>query len=682
MVLRPYATVTGRLVADGPLPPRAGVEIVTIQADTPSGWSDEIAIDTETLAPDGRFRVDGLPPGGTYSIRAKDRLNYYLGKKLPGGFEEFHLVVDLKLETGQVVDLGTFDAKSGKRVEAPAAKAEVKKPEAADMPITGRIVDLEGRPIAGVTVTTGEFRSPTGADLTPWLEGARQGKAPWTMNDLADWHESAPEGATREATTDRDGRFRLRGIPPERLVALKLAGDSIARTTIYVATRKMDPILARGFANQNGPGAQTIYGAEFIHSAAPGRPFEGVVKDADTGKPLADTEVRSYRFAGSDFVGTMTIRTKTDGQGRFRLVGLPKGEGNELIVVPNDEQPYLMQEVKLPDPPGVDPVAVEVALKRGVWIEGTLTEQGTGKPVAGAWLHYFPFRENTFAQSHPAFDRDGNTDGTGFQDRYLSKADGSFRLVGLPGRAIVGAQVHRGPYLQGAGSEAIEGLDKHGHFPTYPNPVDPGKLWPATMKEIRPASDAETVHVDLQVRTGPSVRLKVVDAEDKPVVGASTRGLGGRDSWDKEAMTGAEGEARNLMPAEERSVLVRLDARKLGKAARLRQGDDAKGPVVVKLELLATIAGRVVDPDGHPVRGATVRTDVLPGGDFAMSLGSVATDGEGKFRVLDVPAGCVYSLAVDKNSVAMKNRNFAFREKVAVKPGETTDVGDIQFKRE
>ena len=53
---------------------------------------------------------------------------------------------------------------------------------------------------------------------------------------------------------------------------------------------------------------------------------------------------------------------------------------------------------------------------------------------------------------------------------------------------------------------------------------------------------------------------------------------------------------------------------------------------MVALEPLATLAGRVVDADGNPVSGAAIRTDPLPGGDFSLSLGQVATDKEGTVR--------------------------------------------------
>ena len=459
----------------------------------------------------------------------------------------------------------------------------------ASVPITGRVVNLEGQPAAGVSVKVNRVMFLKSDNLAPWLNAVKNGEPPWIAGRHIDLRSGRARKDARQTktTTDADGRFRLEGFAADQVVALELQGGPIAYTTIDVVTRQMAAIPAAGFPNIHGPGKESIYGAEFTFTAAPGRLIEGVVKDSKSGQGLADAEVRSYRFSGSDFVGTMTLKTKTDAQGRFRLAGMPKGKGNVIIIVPNDEQPYFMQEVDIPDPPGAETVPIELALQRGAWIEGKLTEKATGKPVAKAWLHYLPFLENKFAQRHPVFDRDGNTDGVGFQDRFTTKSDGSFKFVGLPGRAIVGAIVHDKQYLQGAGSEAIKGMSKAGHFETYRNPVNPGKLWPTVMKEIDPPADADTVHVDLEVTTGPSVRLTVVDPDGKPIAGLKTHGRFGRSSYDRDDMAKPESEATNLMPAEERIVLLRQEARKLGKVVTVKAGDDANGPVIVKLASFA-----------------------------------------------------------------------------------------------
>jgi beta-lactamase regulating signal transducer with metallopeptidase domain len=548
-----------------------------------------------------------------------------------------------------------------------------------DVPITGRIVDLEGRSVAGVQVRLEEYRAPKRKDLSEWLKAVGAGVAPWVAADLIDWDKKVPEGAVKSAVSDRDGRFRLTGLGAERSVVLSLSGESIAYDQIEVATRAMKPVPVDGFRNQYGPGANTIYGADFTFTAAPSRPVQGVVNDAKTNKPLAGVEVRSTHFAGSDFVGSMVLRVKTDSNGRFRLTGMPKGKRNQLLLVPNDEQPYFLHEHDVPDPPGGGPVTVEISLNRGIWLEGKLTEQGTGKPVAGARLFYLPFLENRFAQAIPEFGDDPNTHGTEYQDRYLTKEDGSFRLVGLPGRALVGALALGKAYMAGAGSESIKGMNKSGHFETYRNPIPPGKLWPSVLKEISPPDGASVFHVDLEVRSGASVRVQIVDAEGNPIRGASAQGLTGKGSFDRDPLETAEGSVTNLLDDEERTVAFRDEPRKIGRAIRVHKGDDQKGPMKVTLLPLATITGRVLDAEGEPVAGATVRPDLLPGGDFSPSLRQVSTDKEGRFIVPDVPTGCEYGIAVE-DMAPIRNRHFAYHSKVAVEPGKTADAGEIRFK--
>ena len=90
------------------------------------------------------------------------------------------------------------------------------------------------------------------------------------------------------------------------------------------------------------------------------------------------------------------------------------------------------------------------------------------------------------------------------------------------------------------------------------------------------------------------------------------------------------------MPDEQRIVVIRHEGRRLGKVVTVKKGDDANGPVVVKLAPLATIRGRVVDAEGNPVAGATIRPDVLPHGDFGLSLAQVVTGADGRFVI----AGC------------------------------------------
>ena len=87
-----------------------------------------------------------------------------------------------------------------------------------------------------------------------------------------------------------------------------------------------------------------------------------------------------------------------------------------------------------------------------------------------------------------------------------------------------------------------------------------------------------------------------------------------------------------------------------------------------------------MDADGNPVPGATMRVDVEPTEGFINTLTSVGSDRNGKFEVLNVPTGCEYGLVVESGTM-IKEHRAAFGN-ARVKPGETTDAGDIRFKND
>jgi len=189
--------------------------------------------------------------------------------------------------------------------------------------------------------------------------------------------------------------------------------------------------------------------------------------------------VQSYRLANYPISGRSVIRATTNDEGRFRLVGMPKGVGNILMMVPHDEQPFLMRRIPVPDPTGIEPVSMTIELHRGIWITGRVTDKATGEPVPGVRMHYLPFRTNEFAQALPEFDDNGHTDGD--QRRYQTTVHGTYRLVGLPGRAVVGAESVLKQYRYGVGYEAIDApkVGKSDWLLTYGNPINPGKKWPS-----------------------------------------------------------------------------------------------------------------------------------------------------------------------------------------------------------
>ena len=109
------------------------------------------------------------------------------------------------------------------------------------------------------------------------------------------------------------------------------------------------------YTSNGGPRNYLTYnGSPLSYAAEPSQPIEGTVRDSQTHAPLAGVQVLSNRFAGSNWVGVYKARAMSDDQGHFRLDGMPKGEGNQILVIPTDDQPYLMQLFKVPAAQGFE----------------------------------------------------------------------------------------------------------------------------------------------------------------------------------------------------------------------------------------------------------------------------------------------------------------------------------------
>ena len=169
-----------------------------------------------------------------------------------------------------------------------------------DFPIHGRIVDLEGRPVAGVRVILQAIDGPKDGSLDAWLAAIRLGAVPWiSWSKLGRSLPQRDEDSPPPAITDRDGRFVLNGIGPERVANLELRGDMIAYKAFKVATRTMSPVMEghMDMAADRSP----VFGADFRYQAYPSDPIVGIVRDAASGKPLAKVGVESWKFADEQY---------------------------------------------------------------------------------------------------------------------------------------------------------------------------------------------------------------------------------------------------------------------------------------------------------------------------------------------------------------------------------------------
>jgi 5-hydroxyisourate hydrolase-like protein (transthyretin family) len=534
-----------------------------------------------------------------------------------------------------------------------------------DVPITGQVVDLEGKPVAGATLRVLGIRAAPGEDLGPWLEAVR-GKSPLPKQG------SRLDGIDLsklflKATTDAAGRFRLTGLGRDRLVRAQLDGPTIASQYLNLMTRPGKTVEVTEYEGQPRP--TTYYAPDFRYVAAPTKPVVGVVRDKDTGKPLAGVTVESNQLANDPVPGRNIVHTTTDAEGRYRLTGLPKGAGNKIRLVLRDDQPYVSVHAVVPDTAGLDPVTVDFGLKRGVWIEGKLTDKVTGKPVRG-WVDYFARDTNPNVKDHPGFDGT-NPPYWGIQ----TKEDGSFRIVGLPGPGLI-AVFYDGHHLLAPDRDDEYGT-KETEISTSPRQL--GLLINYTaLARIDPAKGVDAVKRDITLDPGWTFTGTVLGPDNRPLAGARAFGLHDR-GWSYEALKTAEFTVQAFNPRRPRDVFFRHAEK--GLVGVVRPPKESGGSVTVRLGPGATVTGRLVDAGGKPRAGVELGLWFRHKGESVYFSESdylpepVKTDAEGKFRVGALLPGYEYQFSDGKGG-----GRFPVGKELG--SGQTKDLGDVRIKQE
>jgi RNA polymerase sigma factor (sigma-70 family) len=591
-------------------------------------WSTRVPEVRATTGPDGRFAftVSDADPEVSRALR--------MTSGWPGGF-------------GDIKVLASADGLGPAWTDLVGIKGEIELrlvPD--DIPIEGRLLTLEGRPIAGITVKTQKVDDP-GASQTVF---------------------GIPSGFFQSATTGADGRFRLAGIGRGRRALLGFKGPGIERDAVQVVTGPFpanQPTEFRGIAQ---------VGANFEHLCKPGKSIKGVVRDIETGAPLSGISVYS-EFGGS-------ASTDSDQQGRYQLDGLDKSPMRWLIAsARGGDQPYFTSERTVDDSAGYEPMTVDIAMVKGVVVTGRMTDKATGRPVQ-AWVGYAALRDNPNWSRVPGYQSSG---GPSYRPkRYVpAMADGSFRLVALPGKGFLVAfiQYQSDRFLPaGVPNKRVPGAPPDAldvHYDSVPF-----ELFPSNFPAVKPidiAPGTQTITCDLTFDSGV-VRTGIVrDQEGQPLSGTTMVGETLRNYYQFKSMDGPNFTVYGLFrdPKLYRTVIFRHTEKGLGKTLRIDGSD--RSPIDVRLEPLAGLTGRLIDAAGKPHREATLRLlriveepFVGANGEFSPPL-RATTDEDGRFRIDGIISGTAYWLQTSEGQFF--NRDFW-----TPKAGDIKDLGDITPK--
>jgi RNA polymerase sigma factor (sigma-70 family) len=542
-----------------------------------------------------------------------------------------------------------------------------------DVPIRGRVLDLQGKAVSGGTVRVIGLCLPNDGDLAAFAEALKASKDGYPVENKFLSHLDNPAIARlfSMASTDADGRFQFKGIGRERIAIVEISGPAIETRHVRVMTRPGGRMDRLEWRDGLSTGKLTYYGASFDHVAGPTTPITGVIRDKDTKKPLAGAVVTSWKLSNDSLHGRTFIRTTTDSEGRYRLVGMPRGEGSMVNVMGPEEDPYLEVKTDVPAARGVESVTVDAELKRGVWINGRVTDKATGKPVPSI-VEYFAFKNNSYRKDAP-----------GFWPRLHTKDDGTFQFIGLPGHGVIGARGFQDTYLVGVGSEKFNVRDDPASWRTLDtSPVRCMVDNYHTLVEVAPAKDAASLTCNISLDPGRTLSGTVVGPDGKPLPGARLAGVTGFSisSWEHTTQSTGQFTVYAVKAGQKRSLLALHEEKQLAGSLMI-QGEE-KGPLTIQLKPWAVISGRFLTSDGHPRPNAEVTLERYGTRIKDPSCGyhrirSFQTDKDGKFLIDALVPGLKYTMHFQNDKGVLAGRVF---EDMILQPGETKDLGDVQVK--
>jgi RNA polymerase sigma factor (sigma-70 family) len=585
-----------------------------------------------------------------------------------------------------------------------------------DLPIEGRILDLEGRPVAGATVRVGRLSAvpdenldvflkawkwgPTealsGGSYAPVMMSPRGGKVKQVVRpQWRTWWGYWEWNPIKPVTTGKDGTFRLTGVGRERFVELVVSGPAIQQAQVRVVTRKGIDVkdLSKPDPDylKQGPFIQPVilpfpplYGSTFEHLVGPTKPVAGVVRDRATGKPLAGVRVLG-RASGSDFYNLTEIETVTDAKGQYRLIGFPKTERYFIAATTKERTTHLPEGKELNDTEGLKPLPGDLDLVRGVTVSGKLIDKATGKPASGTVSYSLLPANSRFVDAGPP----GSLLGRLVNQRQIVPESGEFQLTVFPGPGVLYAQTDSSRYLP----IVVAPEDRKKGVATFPDLTTGGvHVHGHAYRVIDPAEGSEPLKVDLEFLTGRTLTGTVVGPEGKPLAGAvgilarvaqppfgirANQGL----RIDKDS---AQFTLDGIDPRQPPLLIFRHPEKKL--ALRLEVRGDEKDPLTARLQPGGKLTGRILDAAGQPL--ADARIDLLLGqkaGPFSQPntfVSAAKTDKEGRFTLEGIVPETGLMLLIGVTARAGPGRTIHAVNDLTWKAGEAKDLGDVktQFK--
>jgi hypothetical protein len=537
--------------------------------------------------------------------------------------------------------------------EQPDAKIRL-RPE---QPVRVTLVDVTGMPASRVEVRV--------EGVMPEI-GKNRNEAVYLSGVLPEGLRAWP-GTT---TTDDQGQILLNGIGRDLEVHMSIRDGRYAR---------QKPVVKLG---SQGTLQETAIALE------PARIIEGRVLAADTGQPVPNAIIAAAARIQNDRAnGYFTTKFRADSEGRFEINPLSSDEYT-LDAFPPTGEPYLIAHDTIKWVKGGVKVNHDFKLKRGVVIRGLVTEEGTGRPLAGSSIQFMPIRGGADLLS-------------GWQAMVASGDDGLYQVAVPPGKGHLLVFGPTSDFVLEATSTRMVYSGKPGGRRCYAHKVIP--------YEVQTGPDP--VEHNASLRAAKTVTIRVVGPNGEAVTNAFyVSALVIRPtnpSWRGDSQTRiADGrfELRGLAPKGNAHVDILDDEHQWGASLEISK-EQIGTELTVTLGPCGQAKARFLRPDGRPVvkhdpdfeyiatpgphpftkdeeQQAELAADVerMANLDRKHYWDGVFTDDEGRITLPSLIPGARYRIN-DFTTVNDPAKGPQVRRDFTVKPGETLDLGDILIEK-
>ena len=654
--------------------------------------SDEYVFQGKVVHPDGSpaagaalhwvdFEPDRLPDNSTAAVAKTDAMGAFKIRGAPDGSGEFMQLVATKVGFGiAATDAWPLETTGKLRTKIPGETIRAFLPSLGDdktmrlvsdeRPLTGRILTVEGLPLADARIRVSDISMSITGNLDRWEKA--------TADSRADYYSLRKETSfcvngfqlpsiVSDVMTDMSGKFKLPGIGKERVVQLTISGPGIETAIVFARTRDGKTIRVSNAYEHSQSRVDSYYANGFDYVAAPSVSVEGRIIDESTRGPLSGFLISSERRVRNSGSGNAFISTTTDKEGRFRINGLAQSDEATLFVIPPRGSRYLPQGVHPMTKNASGTVKVDLKLRPAALLRGRVMDISTGAPVAGA-VQYSAMLNNPNLADHSAFV---------LSDFHECRADkeGRYEIAVLPGEGVVTFRADDSIDYRRVASkktkigDAFTALSERGMYETVPSYVDPRDYHFA--KQIQIDSDAKETDLPIELSQGKTLRMNVVNSAGATISDAVVGGQAEIGGW--YSISNGSAGIQGYYADQGREIFA-YDP-ETHQAAHMRLDGPQPNEITISLRPVGTVRGRLMDKQGVAIESARLLCESIPGNSGGITSLRHTTDKEGRFELRGVIADYKHTVWAMIEGQGM----MAIARDAEVNPITGLDLGDIVY---